>query len=190
MKKRSRTRHAVPTRHPSNALPGSGVRHDDSQHDFLDMLSHSQRTIFQICLHFTDRQPDHVRDLYQDIVCTLWESWPSFCQKSNPDTWVRRVALNVAVSELRRHARQPQLVPLEEWVYDTLTEEIDSTTPDYYRLIDALDPEERALLYLRLDKMPLRDIAAALHTTEPAIKQRLYRLRKKINDLKQQEYDN
>ena len=160
-----------------------------SEKKFLDMLNRSQRTIFQICLHYTDRSPDAIRDLYQEIVCNLWESWPNFRGDSSTDTWVRRVSLNVAVTEIRRHAKQPRFVPLEDWMYDTISEEIDKAPPDYFRLISALDPDERALLYFRLEKLSIRDIAETLSTTEAAVKQRLYRLRQHIDTLKQKQYN-
>lgn len=162
---------------------------EDSR-EFLDMLNRSQHTIFQICLHFTDCQPDSVCDLYQEIACTLWQSWPSFRGQSACDTWIRRVALNVAVTEVRRRVRQPLFVPLEDWIYDTVAEEIDKAPPDYYRIISALDADERALLYFRLDKLSLREIADILGTSEAAIKQRFYRLRQKIDNIKEQENEN
>ena len=34
--------------------------------------------LFKVCLFYTDRQPHNVRDMYQDIVCNLWQAWPSF----------------------------------------------------------------------------------------------------------------
>lgn len=191
MKKRAQTHQSETAEQPlGNALPHPAASLSDAERAFLDMLNSNQDCLFQICLHFSDRQPEHVRDLYQEIVCALWESWPSFRNESAAGTWMYRVALNVAISDVRRRARQPLFVPLETWIYNTLADEIEKAPPDYYRLLDALDPEERALLDLRLKKMPLRSIAQALGTTEPAIKQRLYRLRQKINKLKQHEYDN
>lgn len=186
MKHRAGQHHAPKARHTLFALLRSDALCDDDNREFLDMLNRSQRTIFQICLHYTDRSPDAIRDLYQEIACNLWEAWPRFRGDSNTDTWVRRVALNVAVTEIRRHARQPRFVPLEDWMYDTISEEIDKAPPDYFRLISALEPDERALLYLRLEHLSIRDIAETLSTTEAAVKQRLYRLRQHIDKLKQQ----
>ncbi len=178
--------HAPKARHTLFALFRPDALRDDDNTEFLDMLNRSQRTIFQICLHYTDRSPDAIRDLYQEIACNLWESWPNFRGDSSTDTWVRRVSLNVAVTEIRRHAKQPRFVPLEDWMYDTISEEIDKAPPDYFRLISALEPDERALLYLRLEHLSIRDIAETLSTTEAAVKQRLYRLRQHIDKLKQQ----
>ena len=171
------------------ALLGRRSARDGDEGAFLEMLGRSQRSIFQICLYFTDRQPDSIRDLYQEIVCTLWEAWPRFRGESSSDTWVHRIALNVAVSEIRSHARQPRFVPLEDWMYDTVAEEVDKAPPDYFRIMGGLDPDERALIYLRLNRHSVRDIAETFSITEAAVKQRLYRIRKKIDSLKQQEYD-
>ena len=181
MKHRVGPRHSSRTGHTLFGLFRPDCVRDDDNREFLEMLSRSQRTIFQVCLHFTDRRADSIRDLYQEIAATLWEAWPRFRGESSTDTWVHRVALNVAVTEVRRRARQPNFVPLEEWMYDTIAEEIDKAPPDYFHLISALDPDERALLFLRLEGLPLSDIATILSTTQPAIKQRLYRLRKKID---------
>ena len=171
------------------ALFGRRPVREGEEAAFLDMLGRSQRSIFQICLHFTDRRSDSIRDLYQEIVCTLWEAWPKFRGESSADTWVHRIALNVAVSEIRSHARQPRFVPLEDWMYDTVADEVDKAPPDYYRIMDDLEPDERALIYLRLSRHSVRDIAETFSLTEAAVKQRLYRIRKKIDLIKQREYD-
>ncbi len=175
--------------HSLFALFGRRPVREGEEAAFLDMLGRSQRSIFQICLHFTDRRSDSIRDLYQEIVCTLWEAWPKFRGESSADTWVHRIALNVAVSEIRSHARQPRFVPLEDWMYDTVADEVDKAPPDYYRIMDDLEPDERALIYLRLSRHSVRDIAETFSLTEAAVKQRLYRIRKKIDLIKQREYD-
>ena len=177
------------TGHSLFALSRLRAVRDGDEVAFLEMLGRSQRSIFQICLHFTDRRPDSIRDLYQEIVCTLWEAWPKFRGESSADTWVHRIALNVAVDEVRSHARQPRFVPLEDWMYDTVADEVDKAPPDYLRIVDALEPDERALVYLRLSRMSVRDIAETFSLTEAAVKQRLYRIRKKIDLIKQREYD-
>ena len=153
------------------------------------MLVSNQRTILQACLYFTDRNPESIRDLYQEIVCNLWQAWPLFRCRSEANTWVYRIAVNTAVSEMRHRARRPRLLPLEEWMYNSIAAETSGQSPDYYRLVDALDPEDRALLYLRLERVSIRDIATAIGTTEAAVKQKLYRLRLKLDALKRKDYE-
>ncbi len=90
---------------------------------------------------------------------------------------------------MRHRARRPRLLPLEEWMYNSIAAETSGQSPDYYRLVDALDPEDRALLYLRLERVSIRDIATAIGTTEAAVKQKLYRLRLKLDALKRKDYE-
>ncbi|MBQ6157245.1 MAG: sigma-70 family RNA polymerase sigma factor [Bacteroidales bacterium] len=80
---------------------------DQRESEFMEMLARCERTLFKVCLFYTDRQPDNVRDMYQDIVCNLWQAWPSFRHESKANTWVYRVALNTAVA--RRQPTHPLL---------------------------------------------------------------------------------
>ena len=184
---KSGTHKTAKTRHTLFDLFRPDRVRDKDNREFLDMFKSSQYTIFHICLFFTDRQPDNIRDLYQDIALALWESWPNFKGDCATDTWVRRIALNTAVSEIRRRTRRPQFEPLEDWMYEAIADEAAKAPPDYYRLLGLLDPDDRALLYLRLDRLSIRDIALATETTEAAVKQKLYRIRQKIDALKQEE---
>lgn len=96
---------------------------DARQHtEFLKMLRHCEGTLMKVCLYFTDRSRDDFRDLYQEIACTLWEAWPTFRGESDLNTWVTRIALNVAGQEIRKRKRLPQFVELDESFYDTLAD--------------------------------------------------------------------
>ena len=55
---------------------------DQRESEFMEMLARCERTLFKVCLFYTDRQPDNVRDMYQDIVCNLWQAWPNFRHES------------------------------------------------------------------------------------------------------------
>ena len=148
---------------------------------FLEMLRGNQGSIFMICLHFTDRHSDSIHDMYQDIVCALWEAWPNFEGKSSSNTWVNRIALSVAAGAVRAEKKRPDCVPLQPWMFDTIAEESEKSPPDYYRIIEEMKPDDRILLYLILRRIPNSEIADILDTTESAIRKRLSRLRETID---------
>ena len=164
---------------------------DARQHtEFLEMLRQCEGILARVCFYFSSRRRDDFRDLYQEIVCTLWESWPEYRGESSPATWVTRIALNVAGQEIRKRRRLPQFVELDEDIYDTLADEAtDLRYQPLYRLIDRLGDDDRKLLFLYLDRRPLREIAGITGLTEPAVKQRLYRLRQQLMEIKQQEQE-
>ena len=158
--------------------------------EFLEVLRQCEGTLVKVCFYFTDRRRDDFRDLYQEIACNLWEDWPSFRGDSNVNTWVTRIALNVAGQEIRRRKRLPQFVRFDESFYDTLADEAtDSLYQQLYHLIDRLDDDDRKLLYLYLDRKPLREIAAITGYTENNVKQRIHRIKQKLHTLKQQDDD-
>lgn len=157
-----------------------------TEEEFLKILHNSQRIIFNICLTFTNRQPDNVRDLYQDIVCNIWAAWKSFRYQSSPQTWIYRIALNTATGNLRRHRRAPQIVSIDDSILVTLTDpEENKLYDELYHLIDLLDNEDKQLLFLYLDRHSMKEIAQIVQSTEDAVKHRIMRLKRKLINLKE-----
>ena len=135
----------------------------------------------KVCLAFTDRQPESVREMYQEAVCALWEAWPRFRGESKESTWVYRIALNTAVTQLRHRSRQPRLVELTDEMERTLREEkTDALVDRLYTLIDRLAPPDRALILLYLDKLPEREIATVTGISEGNVRLRIHRIKQKL----------
>lgn len=162
-------------------------RTDDTE--FLQMLRQCEGSLLGVCLRFGRGDRDAVRDLYQDIVCTLWDAWPAFRHRSDAATWATAVAVKVAAQTRRRRRQMPTFVQLDESVYDMLADEGDD--PRYRRLfalVDQLSETDRQLLYLHLDRIPTHTIAALLDLTDVGVRQRLRRIRKRLVKLNE-EYD-
>ena len=151
---------------------------------FKEMLRRCDSTIIKICLMFTDRCPENVKDLYQDIVCALWESWPRFRHESKENTWFYRIALNIAVSKSRHHSLSPMFSPLDDKTYNNLAEESQNHLVErLYELIDLLSPNEKAILFLYLDGITAREIGATLKISEAAVNHRIARIKDKLKAL-------
>ena len=56
-----------------------------------------------------------------------------------------------------------------------------------YQLIDLLDEYEKTIIFLYIDKVPLREIAETLGTTEDAIKHKISRLKLKMIKMNENE---
>lgn len=158
--------------------------HKETGHiEFEQMLCRSRRILYRICLAFTDRQPCNIDDLYQEIVCNLWRGWPQFRGKSDPTTWVYRVALNTAGMKLRKQQRRdrPDIIPIDDRLRDTLAgEPADPLIEELYSLIDQLPDEEKKLLFLYIDRLSHAQIAAIAGISEDAVKHRIHRIKKKL----------
>jgi RNA polymerase sigma-70 factor (ECF subfamily) len=159
------------------------------QIEFIKMLEQCYGSVARVCLYYYRYNSESYQDLIQDIVCTLWEEWPSFRKKSSVNTWVTRIALNVAADQYRRHSQMPTFVKLNEKVCNQIADETDNLIYQrLYDLIDRLDSEEdRQLLYLYLDKKSFREIALIMGISIENARQRFHRIKKKLIKLNQQE---
>lgn len=156
------------------------------QDAFLQMVDENRGTLYKVCLMFSSRQSEELRDLYQEVVCRLWEGYEGFDRRSSSLTWVYRVAMNTALNWQRNRRRRPLLVPLDTLDDQLLASEADRSS-DLYALADHLTDNEKALLWLYLDGVKLRQIAEVTDSTEDAVKKRIQRMKQHLIDISKNE---
>lgn len=129
-------------------------------------------------------------DLMQEIALQLWRSFGSY-EPSRPfGTWMYRIALNVAISHLRRRARPGErTVDFEDageaalvdprLGADELAEEREGVER-LQALLAELEPLDRALLVLWLDEQSYRQIAEVLGLSETNVATKLSRLKERL----------
>ena len=164
---------------------------DKQEEQFLEMLARCERTVFKVCLFYTDRQPDNVRDMYQDIVCNLWEAWHRFRGEITENTWVYRIALNTTTTQLRRRRRAPSIVRLTDEMVQSLADRQQEELADrLYRLIDRLGKVDKSLILLYLDGLPYKDIASITGIAETTARKRVERIKQKLITLNEENNGN
>ena len=135
--------------------------------------------------------PEDRRDLVQDISAQAWRAFAGFdAERSRFSTWLYRIALNVAISQLRSsRLRQRHHASLDEDAIAGLpgtvtrdTHEADAGIRALHAVIDRLDPLNRALMLLYLDERSQREIAEILGISESNVATRLHRLRQRIRE--------
>lgn len=117
----------------------------------------------------------------------LWRAWPNFRRGSKPSTWMYRIALNVAISGLRR-----QRVPTE-----TLSEAQhhlpapEAGPPDdvtrLYAALDNLSPVEKSLALLMLEDHSYEEMAQITGLTTDHLRVKTHRIREKLRTLIQRQ---
>lgn len=148
---------------------------------FTQTVEECQGILFKICLMFTHRETDDIRDLYQDIVCKLWEGWSSNIDRRAVSSWVYRVALHTAIDQQRHRSLSVPIVRLDMSQCDLLVNESeDEMVSKLYAMADRLEPDEKALLRMYLDKVKLRDIALILDISQDAVKKRIQRMKEHL----------
>ena len=161
----------------------------DARQAFGNMLEYHRKIVFKVANTYA-WNPDDRADLAQEIAAQLWRAFPGYDPQRSFSTWMYRIALNVAISQVRTSTqRDRHLVPFDENLHDTA--EAYSTDPEaeqrlraLNRIIAGLDKLNRALMILYLEDHSNREIGDILGLSETNVSTKLSRLKQRIrNDL-------
>ena len=142
---------------------------------FQELLAEHAGIVGKIARSYT-RTPDDRRDLEQEIATQLWRAVASYDPaRGKFSTWMYRIALNVAISHLRR-ARTYE--PLDG--HDAIAGEPDDRIAAMYACIHALAPMKRALLLLYLEDKSYAEIAEILGISEANVAVKLSRVKDEL----------
>jgi RNA polymerase sigma factor (sigma-70 family) len=153
--------------------------------DFLALLNEYRGAVHRVCRNYANGIDDR-EELLQEIVYQLWRAFPSYRREAAPITWIYRIALNTAISALRRRTRRPPHVPLEAAREPASAPAAGSDSGQVellYRAMRKLGEVERGLLLCYLDGLSYREIGDVLGISETNVGARLSRTRARLQEL-------
>lgn len=152
------------------------------QHALFDDYFRSHRArMVAIARAYAPEAPD---DLFQELALQLWKSLARFDGRCQITTWAYRVQLNTAMSWRRKAARTRKRMPHVEALSDQVTDPDSGTATEdrVKRLLAGLNETDRAVLLMLMDNCETSEIADVMGVTEGAIRLRLHRIRKRIEE--------
>ena len=158
-------------------------------------MNENRNRILRVCRVYAWNSADQ-DDLYQEILLQIWRGLPALKETQFANTWLYRVAINTAISFVRKRAsRSDRVVHFE---HADLTRAIESrqTTEennndriaDLYTAIYKLDPLEKALVTLFLEDLTYEQIADATGISATNVGVMLHRAKKKLSSLMKEEF--
>jgi RNA polymerase sigma-70 factor (ECF subfamily) len=149
--------------------------------DFDEFYAASSRRLLPALIAATGDLHE-AEDCLQEAFVRAAMRWRSVRASDNPEAWVRRVALNLAVDGHRRRSVRRRLgryvAPLGE------VEAPGEATVDVIRAVAQLPGHERHVIVLHyLLDMPISAVALELGRPENTIKTQLLRARTRLSDL-------
>jgi len=152
---------------------------------FIALIKEHQGLIHKVCiLYESDRETRN--DLFQEIVLQLWKSFPTFRGDSKITTWMYRIALNTAISGLRKLGRKIKTEELDNHHLNISDTSFDHYEDDLQKLqwaIRQLSEIERAMIMMALDEIPYEEIADTIGITQNNVRVRMNRIREKLRNL-------
>ncbi len=168
--------------------------------DFQHIIDENNGILYKIARSYTRQEVDF-KDLYQEILVQLWQSYPRFEGKSKVSTWMYRVALNTAMTFVKKKGRNAT-APLENnfQIADRPFERQEAQKEEQdqlnalYAAINQLKKDERAIILLHLEGKQYDEIAEIIGITTSNVGVKLLRTKDKLkkilstrNDLKRNE---
>ena len=158
----------------------------DLQQRFAQLLAVHQGIVLKVARGYCPQRDDR-NDLIQEISTQAWRAFPGFDQeRARFSTWLYRIALNVAISQLRgRSLRQLQHADAalaDDMAVTDDTAEGSAQLAQLGALIHSLPALDRALLLLHLDDCSHRQIGEVLGISPGNVATRLHRLRLQLRE--------
>ena len=154
--------------------------------EFLQVISQHQGILLKVCRLYGSSRDD-AEDLFQEMVLQLWRSFPNFRHEAKVTTWLYRLALNTAITSLRRNSRKPQWQPLKLQHLNFSGPETERLDVEYdqelQQAINALNKLDKALVMLYLDEKTYRDMAEIMEMSEANVGVKINRIKKKLKEI-------
>lgn len=146
-------------------------------------MEENRGIIHKISMMYTTSLADK-EDLYQEICLQLWRSFRSYRAESKFSTWLYRVALNTAISSVRKDRRRVETVELDQAQhFETRDNEKEGMTRILFKAVAKLNKVDRAIILLWLEEKEYTEISEVMGISQSAVSVRLVRIRERLKSI-------
>ena len=153
---------------------------------FISVIKDNQNLIYKICYSYCSNAESR-KDLQQEILIQLWNSFSKFDGRVKLSTWIYRIALNTAITFYRNDSKHndkkvsidASIISLSDFEYIPDQEE---NIAMLYKFIENLNEMDKALILLYLDDNKYKDIAEILGISETNVATKICRIKKILKE--------
>ena len=153
---------------------------------FIRNIDTHKKIIYKIVNSYCQDKEDR-KDLEQEIIIQLWNSFDKYNDEYKYSTWMYRIALNVAISFYRKEKKWSGKNDFynEDSILSMVDEDENETELDYHikllqEFINNLNELNKALMLLYLEERPYDEIAEILGITKTNVATKISRLKLKL----------
>ncbi len=158
----------------------------DLEKEFEKHIRDHELLIHKVCRMYAYTHADK-QDLFQEIVIQLWRSYPKFKGDARFSTWMYRVALNTAITGLRKKkdfitSYEPAELPVTAGDEYTGHQE-DEQQQQLYGAIEKLNQIEKAIVMLYIEDQSYEEMQDILGINEGTLRVKMTRIKDKLSQL-------
>jgi len=154
---------------------------------YITAIKENQKLIFKICYAYCSN-PENRKDLQQEILLQLWNSFAKFDGRVKISTWIYRIALNTAISFYRNDRKNKNIkATIDVSIISLSNLESDFSDQEekiamLYQFIERLNELDKALILLYLDNNKYKEIADILGISETNVATKISRIKKNLKE--------
>lgn len=153
---------------------------------FLKLVSQHKGILYKASRIYADSAEDR-EDLQQEILIQLWKSYQNFKGNSEFSTWMYRVAINTAITYLKKEKQRtnnqadvPDHFEVQQEDYNPAK---DKQLEAFYNAVQELKALEKAVIFYFMEGMSHKEIGDNLGLSEGNARVKLNRTKEKIQQI-------
>lgn len=161
------------------------MHHQEAAKQFEERVKGHELLLHKVCRIYAYTDADR-KDLFQEMVIQLWKAYPKFRGDAKFSTWMYRVALNTAITGLRRKkdfitAYDPATLPAH-FAEETSNPEEDQLQ-QLYAAIEQLNQVEKAIVMLYMEDRSYEEMEEILGMSQGNLRVKMNRIKEKLRQL-------
>jgi len=152
---------------------------------FLKVLEANKGIIYKIARAYC-RNDEERKDIIQEIIIQIWNSFNKYNDQYKYSTWIYRIALNVAISWLRKNSdlknKTISISVNYDFIDDSQTDTKEEDISLLYRIINEFNVIDKALMLLYLEQKSHKEIAEILDISQTNVATKIGRLKKVLKN--------
>ncbi|MBQ4915135.1 sigma-70 family RNA polymerase sigma factor [Maribacter sp. MMG018] len=149
---------------------------------FANLIREHQGLLFKVTSIYTNNKEDQ-EDLFQEVVYQLWKYFDTFRNESKISTWMYRVAMNTAITQLKKSKKNSNSVPITDVILnrtETKNDVLEERLKLLYQQIQYLNPLEKGLMLLLLEGKSYKEMAEITGLSESNVGTKISRIKTKL----------
>ena len=154
----------------------------DKKQVFEETINSHLNLVYKVASVYTTNADDK-NDLVQDILYQAWKSFDSFRQESKISTWLYRVAMNVAIYQVKTRKRNIEAIPLTDQNSELTEDNSNETEEQWQRIlfyINRLNLLDKGIVLLYLENKSHEEIAEITGLSVSNVGTKLSRIKEKL----------
>ena len=159
------------------------MQKQEAEKQFEKHINEHELLLHKVCRIYAYTDADR-QDLFQEIVIQLWKAYPKFKGDAKLSTWMYRVAINTAITALRKKkdfitSYEPACLPIH-MSDDNLSQAEEERLRQLYKAIEQLSQVEKAIVMLYMEERSYSEMEDILGISQGNLRVKMNRIKEKL----------